>query len=110
MEQLEIPETIEFVAWLPDVLSAIELPGDPTSGARIKLDVPASDLPAVMLLKLHGAGRIMHITVRIEKNASRTLSGGIRRKQSSVADDNNGDAVIDDGLDKVFEEGNGDGT
>lgn len=56
---------IKFVASLPDILSAISLSGVPDSGARVKLDIPASDIGAIILLQQKGAGRLLKVTVEI---------------------------------------------
>ncbi len=42
-------EKIEFVASLPDILSAINIAGQ-DGNSRIKLDIPASDIGAVVKL------------------------------------------------------------
>ncbi len=42
-------EKIEFVASLPDILSAINIAGQ-DGNSRIKLDIPASDVEAVVKL------------------------------------------------------------
>ncbi|MEA2016248.1 MAG: hypothetical protein U9O59_06050 [Actinomycetota bacterium] len=45
---------IEFIASLPDILSAINIAGV-DGNSRIKLDIPASDMEAVLqLIKLKG--------------------------------------------------------
>ena len=42
-------EKIEFIASLPDILSAISIAGV-DGNSRIKLDIPASEIKAVMKL------------------------------------------------------------
>jgi len=42
-------EKIEFIASLPDILSAINIAGQ-DGNSRIKLDIPASEIKAVMKL------------------------------------------------------------
>jgi len=47
-------EKIEFTAILPDILSAISIAGQ-DGNSRIKLDIPASDIEAVVrLIELKG--------------------------------------------------------
>ncbi len=54
-------EKIEFVASLPDILSAINIAGQ-DGNSRIKLDIPASDVEAVV--KLIGLkGEVFKVTV-----------------------------------------------
>lgn len=59
---------ITFVAYLPDILSAVSLSGVADSGARIKLDVPASDVGAVVLLQQKGAGKLLKVTIEVIEN------------------------------------------
>jgi hypothetical protein len=56
---------ITFAASLPDILSAISLSGVQDSGARIKLDIPASDVGAVVLLQQKGAGKLLKVTIEV---------------------------------------------
>ena len=56
---------INFLATLPDILSAVSLSGFKDSGARIKLDIPASDVGAVVLLQQKGAGRLLKVTIEV---------------------------------------------
>jgi len=47
-------EKIEFIASLPDILSAINIAGQ-DSNSRIKLDIPASEISSVIkLIELKG--------------------------------------------------------
>jgi len=47
-------EKIQFIASLPDILSAINIAGQ-DGNSRIKLDIPASDIEAVVrLIELKG--------------------------------------------------------
>ena len=55
-------ERIQFVASLPPIQSAISLDGM-GDGARVKLDVPATDVPAVLLLQAYYAGKAFKVTV-----------------------------------------------
>jgi hypothetical protein len=57
-------EAITFVASLPPIQSAITLDGM-GDGARIKLDIPRSDVGAALLLQHHGAGRALKVTIEI---------------------------------------------
>ena len=57
---------ITFTATLPDIISAISLPGSDDIGARIKLDVSPHDLPAVVELKAYGVARQLRITVEVD--------------------------------------------
>jgi hypothetical protein len=59
--------TITFLATLPDIVSAISLPGSDDIAARIKLDVPPSGLPGVVALKTYGAGKVLRVTVEVEE-------------------------------------------
>lgn len=56
---------INFIASLPDILSAVSLSGFKDSGARIKLDIPASDVGAVVLLQQKGAGHLLKVTIEV---------------------------------------------
>lgn len=58
-------KNIQFFATLPDILSAVSLSGVRDSGARIKLDIPASDVGAAVLLQQLGAGRLLKISIEI---------------------------------------------
>lgn len=56
---------IEFIASLPPIQSAIQLNG--LDGARIKLDVPESEMPAVMKLVLF-KGQAFKVTITPEED------------------------------------------
>ena len=58
------PPKIVFRASLPPIQSAILLDGR-GDGGRIKLDVPASDAGALLLLQHHGCDRLLKVTVEI---------------------------------------------
>lgn len=58
--------TIKFTATLPDLDSAINLPGSHARAARIKLDIPMSDLLAVLELKTYGTEHILHVTIEVD--------------------------------------------
>jgi hypothetical protein len=56
-----MPEKIQFIASLPPIQSAINLDGM-GDGARIKLDIPRTDIPAV--LELQGlSGMVFKVTI-----------------------------------------------
>ncbi len=63
---------ITFAASLPDILSAISLSGVQDSGARIKLDIPASDVGAIVLLQQKGAGRLLKVTIEFVEGKPNT--------------------------------------
>ena len=57
---------IKFTASLPPIQSAINLDGQ-GDGARIKLDIPRSDIQAI--LKLQGlTGKSFRVTIECDKN------------------------------------------
>ena len=51
----------QFCAVIPDLQSALTIAGD--GSARIKLDVPECDLPAILRLIAFGKERALTITV-----------------------------------------------
>lgn len=56
-------EKLIFIASLPPIQSAITLGGQHGDGARIKLDVPGSDMKAVMALQLAFCERPFKVTI-----------------------------------------------
>ena len=54
-------EKIEFIASLPDILSAISIAGV-DGNTRIKLDIPASEIKAVMKL-IAMKGQVFKVTI-----------------------------------------------
>jgi len=54
-------EKIEFIASLPDILSAINIAGV-DGNCRIKLDIPASDIEAIMKL-ISMKGQAFKVTI-----------------------------------------------
>ena len=54
-------EKIEFMATLPDILSAINIAGQ-DGNSRIKLDIPASDIEAVVRL-IELKGQVFKVTI-----------------------------------------------
>ena len=79
-------EEIEFAASLPPIQSAISMDGN-GDGARIKLDVPASDMAAVLLLQAWYAGKAFRVTVTpdvqvIAGDKTRDVAEGRKRKSA----------------------------
>ena len=60
-----IMEKIEFIASLPDILSAISIAGV-DGNIRIKLDIPASEIEAVMKL-IAMKGQVFKVTIEENK-------------------------------------------
>ena len=58
-------EKIEFIASLPDILSAINIAGQ-DGNSRIKLDIPASEIKAVMKL-IAMKGQAFKVTIEEER-------------------------------------------
>jgi len=56
---------IEFTASLPDILSAINIAGQ-DGNSRIKLDIPASDVAAVVQL-IEMRGQVFKVTIEEDK-------------------------------------------
>lgn len=54
---------IKFAASLPEIQSAISVGGD---GARLKIDVPETEIAEVLKLAAYGRGKILHVTVEVE--------------------------------------------
>lgn len=65
MSSDEAPSSVTFHATIPDIMSAIMMPGNPASAARIKLDIPAVDSDALLLLKYYATGRPLLVTIEI---------------------------------------------
>lgn len=57
---------IEFTAILPDILSAINIAGQ-DGNSRIKLDIPASDIEAVVKL-IELRGQSFKVTIEYEES------------------------------------------
>ncbi len=55
-------EAINFIASLPPIQSAISIDGR-GEGARIKLDIPATEVGAVLLLQHYYSGRAFRVTI-----------------------------------------------
>lgn len=56
-------EEVQFVASLPEIQSAVSIGG---GGARVKLDIPESDLAGAIKLAAYGQGKLLRVTVEIE--------------------------------------------
>lgn len=56
---------IKFWASLPDIATAVTLPGAPDSGAMVKLELPASEVGGAVLLQQRGAGRLLKVTIEV---------------------------------------------
>jgi hypothetical protein len=56
---------IKFIASLPPIQSAISLDGN-GDGARIKLDIPRSDIQAVLNLQQH-AGKCLRVVIMVDE-------------------------------------------
>ena len=62
-------QKIEFIASLPPIMSAITVDGT-GNGARIKLDIPASEMLAVVQIQLM-VGKAFKVTIEgLEENES----------------------------------------
>jgi hypothetical protein len=59
---VEVPERFTFHAILPGIQSAISISGT-GDGARLKLDIPASDAVVALLLAKWGSNRVLRVTV-----------------------------------------------
>lgn len=57
------PPGIQFRATLPEIQSAISVGGD---GARLKLDIPESDIGAIMNLAYYGRGKVLNIWLNMD--------------------------------------------
>ena len=56
---------IEFIASLPDILSAINIAGQ-DGNSRIKLDIPASEIEAILKL-ISMKGQAFKVTIEEER-------------------------------------------
>lgn len=63
----DAPRSITFTASLPPIQSAISMDGY-GDGARIKLDIPAVDAGAVLLLQHYFAGKSFQVTIELVEN------------------------------------------
>lgn len=62
-----VMEEIGFSAYLPEIQSAISIGGD---GARLKLDVPESELAAIVKLAAYGRGKVLRVTISDNANGN----------------------------------------
>lgn len=56
-------ETITFAASLPEIQSAISIGG---TGARLKIDVPESEIAEVIKLAAYGRGKVLMVTISVD--------------------------------------------
>ena len=57
-------DKIEFIASIPPIQSAVSVSGE--QSARIKLDVPASELPDVLKMIAFYSGKAFRVTITQE--------------------------------------------
>ena len=57
-------EPVTFLATIPPIQTAIKVAGD--GGARVQLDIPESELPAIARLLL-ARGKVLRVTVEAEQ-------------------------------------------
>ena len=58
---------IQFYASFPPIGSAYNIDGREGEGARIKLDVPGTDVGAILQLITNARGRLLRVTVEVEE-------------------------------------------
>lgn len=56
---------VSFMASLPPITSAILVSGD-KSGARMKIDIPASDADVIPLIQIYFSGKAFRVTLELE--------------------------------------------
>lgn len=56
---------VSFTASLPPITSAILVSGD-KSGARMKIDIPASDADVIPLIQIYFSGKAFRVTLELE--------------------------------------------
>lgn len=54
---------IRFKATLPEIQSAVSIGGD---GGRVKVDLPESEMAALVQLAAYGRGKVLDVTVEVE--------------------------------------------
>lgn len=54
---------IQFAATLPEIQSAVSFGGP---SARVKLDIPETDIAEAIKLAAYGRGRVLRVTVEVE--------------------------------------------
>ena len=76
----DTPHTVSFVASLPPITSAILVSGDGT-GARMKIDIPASDADVIPLIQIYFSGKAFRVTLELEDSEEEheQPNGTIRR-------------------------------
>jgi len=60
-------EKISFFASFPPIGSAYNIDGREGEGARIKLDVPGTDVEAILQLVTGARGKLLRVTVEVEE-------------------------------------------
>jgi len=76
------PQTVTFSASLPPIQSAIQMDGL-GDGARIKLDIPARDMGAVLLLQHFGTGKPLKVIVEFvsDEQPARVVSRSTAKRR-----------------------------
>lgn len=72
---------ITFLASLPPIQSAITFDGN-GDGARFKLDVPRSDVEALLLLQAWGAGMPLRVTIEVLEEGTKKAKRYHRRTEN----------------------------
>jgi len=74
-------EPVSFLATFPLIQSAIKVAGD--GGARVQLDIPESELPAIArLLMLRGV--VLRVIVEPEQVQESSTHGGTKTRQRAA--------------------------
>jgi len=60
-------EKIQFYASLPPIQSAYNIDGREGEGARIKFDVPGTDVEAIAEMIFRARGKLLRVTVEVEE-------------------------------------------
>lgn len=76
---MDAPKSVTFIAAFPDIQSAFSMDGR-GDGARIKLDIPRSDVDAVVLLHQFCTGKPLRVTVEVLED-ERETTGNNRKLQ-----------------------------
>ena len=74
-------DPIAFEASLPAIQTAIKIAGD--GGARVQLDIPETELPAIARLLL-ARGRVLRVTIEVQES-SRSDDDGSSEAHSRTA-------------------------
>lgn len=81
---MDAPRSITFTASLPPIQSAISMDGY-GDGARIKLDIPAVDAGAVLLLQHYFAGKSFQVTIEMaDTEEAEQADNGNQRKSTKI--------------------------